>query len=104
MPRIAIIAAITFAGCLAPALSHADICHAPSAPTGFPEPGAASDADMLAAQVNGKKYLADMEESLKCLSTTHNDTGYNHAVEEMQRTATSFNGVLRAYRARQQKS
>lgn len=104
MPRVAIIAAIAIVGCLVSAASHADICHSPNAPTVFPEPGSASDADIVAAQVNVKKYLADMEASLKCLSTTHNDSGYNHAVEEMQRTATTFNGVLRAYRARQQKT
>jgi hypothetical protein len=105
MPRVAIIAAITLAGCLCSAISHAEICRGPSAPTTFPEPATASDADILAAQQDVKKYLADTEQTLKCLSATHNDAGYNHAVEDMQRIAAAFNGVLRAYRAaRQQKS
>jgi hypothetical protein len=104
MPRVALIAAVTLAGCLCSAFCHADICHGPSAPTTFPEPATASDADILAAQQNIKKYLADMESALKCFTATHNDAGYNTAVEDMQRIATTFNGVLRAYRARQQKS
>ena len=104
MPRVASIAVITIAGCLCAAASRADICRGPSAPTTFPEPATATDADILAAQQSVKKYLADMEDALRCLSTTHNDAGYNHAVEDMQKTAVTFNGVLKAYRARQQKS
>ena len=104
MPRIANIAAVTIAGCLSSAASHAEICRGPSTPTTFPEPATASDADILAAQQNVKKYLADMEAELKCFSATHNDAGYNRAVEDMQRIATAFNGVLHAYRTRQQKS
>lgn len=104
MARVAIIAAITIAGCLASAVSRADICRSPSAPGSFPEPATASDADMMAAQLDVKKYLSDMETSLKCLSSTHDDSGYDHAVQDMQRVATTFNGLLRAYRARQQKS
>jgi hypothetical protein len=104
MPRVAILAAITIAGCLASAASRADICHSPSAPSVFPEPATASDAEIVAAQLDVKKYLSDMESSLKCLTATHDDSGYDHAVQDMQRVATTFNGVLRAFRARQQKS
>ncbi len=104
MSKVAIVAAFTLVGCLCSAASRADICHSPSAPGGFPEAATASDAEILAAQQYVKKYLSDMEQSLKCLAETHNDSGYNHAVEDMQRIATSFNGLLRAYRARQQKS
>lgn len=104
MPRVAITTAIMLAGCLGSAVSRADICHSPSAPSTFPEPATASDSEIVAAQQDVKKYLADMENSLKCLTATHNDSGYNHAVEDMQKTATAFNGVLRAYRARQQKT
>jgi hypothetical protein len=103
MPKVASVAAIVIA-CLGSAVSHADICRSPNAPGAFPEPATASDADIVAAQQDVKKYLADMESSLKCFTATHNDDGYNHAVENMQRTATAFNGVLRAYRARQQKT
>jgi hypothetical protein len=104
MPRIAILAAITIAGCLASAVSRADICHSPSAPSVFPEPATASDAEMVAAQLDVKKYLSDMESSLKCLTAAHDNQAYDHAVQEMQRAASTFNGVLRAFRARQQKS
>jgi hypothetical protein len=104
MPRVAIVAAMTIVGCLASAVSRADICHSPNAPSVFPEPATASDADIVAAQLDVKKYLSDMESSLRCMTATHDDSGYNHAVQDMQRIAATFNGVLRAYRARQQKS
>lgn len=104
MQKVAFIAAIAVVGFLASAASRADICHSPSAPRTLPEPATASDADMVAAQVDVKKYLADMEGSLKCMSETHDESGYNHALEDMQRVAGAFNGLLRAYRARQQKS
>ena len=58
----------------------------------------------LGGAAKREKYLADMEAALKCFSATHNDAGYNNAVEDMQKIATAFNGVLRAYRTRQQKS
>jgi hypothetical protein len=104
MPKVALIAALAIVGCFGATASRADICHSPSAPNVFPEPATASDSEIVAAQLDVKKYLSDMEGSLKCLSATHDDSGYNHAVQDMQRIATTFNGVLRAYRARQQKS
>ena len=104
MPRVAIIAAITLAGCLHSVLCNAESCHGPSAPSAFPEPATASDADILAAQQNVKKYLADMEGALKCYTATKDYSGYNQAVDDMQKIATTFNGVLRAYRTRQQKT
>jgi hypothetical protein len=104
MSRVAIVAALIIAGCLCAAASQAETCQRPSVPDNFPEPATASDADIVAAQVYVKKYLADMEDSLKCLNASHNDSGYNQAVDDMRRTAASFNGLLRAYRARQQKT
>lgn len=94
-------AVLTLAGCLLTAAAYADSCHAPSAPSSFPAPATASEQDILAAQQSVKKYLADMEDTLKCFTAAHNDAGYNHAVDDMQKTAGSFNTVLRAFKARQ---
>lgn len=104
MSRVSIIGAIAMAGCLASAASRAEICRSPSSPGILPEPATASDADMIAAQVHVKKYLSDMETSLKCFRESHDDSGYDNAVLDMQKVAAAFNGVLRAYRARQQKT
>jgi hypothetical protein len=104
MARVAIIAAITIVGCLASVPSRASICHSPSAPGAFPEAATASPEDIVAAQLNVKKYLADMESSLKCFTAEHDNGAYDHAVDDMQRVASTFNGLLRAYRARQQKT
>jgi hypothetical protein len=95
---------VLIAGCFCAALSHADSCKGPTAPAGFPDSSTASEQDMLAAQQSVKKYLADMEDSLKCLNASHNESAYNHALDDMQKTAATFNTLLRAYRARQQKS
>ena len=48
-----------------------------------------------------KQYLSDMESALKCLDAQHNDQAHNSAVDDMQKTASKFNSVLRAYKARQ---
>jgi hypothetical protein len=79
----------------------ADTCHAPSAPSNFPEPVTATEQDILAAQQSVKQYLTDMEATLKCFDAAHNDSAHNMAVDDMQKTASKFNSVLRAYRARQ---
>jgi hypothetical protein len=79
----------------------AESCHGPSAPTSFPEPSTATEQDILAAQQSVKQYLSDMESALKCMDAEHNDTAHNNAVDDMQKVATKFNGVLRAYKARQ---
>jgi hypothetical protein len=42
-----------------------------------------------------------MEAALKCFDAEHNDTAHNTAVDDMQKTATKFNTVLRAFKARQ---
>src|SRR5882762_9936369 len=79
----------------------ADGCPGPNAPTNFPEPSTATEQDILAAQESVKQYLSDMESALKCLDGQHNDQAHNTAVDDMQKIATKFNTVLRAYRARQ---
>ncbi len=79
----------------------ADGCHAPSAPSNFPEPATATEQAILAAQQSVKQYLTDMEATLKCVDAAHNDSAHNMAVDDMQKTAAKFNSVLRAYRARQ---
>jgi hypothetical protein len=79
----------------------ADDCHGPSAPINFPEPSTATAQDILAAQQSVKQYLSAMEAAIKCMDAQHNDQGHNNAVDDMQKTATKFNVVLRAYKARQ---
>ena len=79
----------------------ADSCHGPVAPSSFPEPATATEQDILAAQQSVKRYLSDMESALKCMDAEHNDTAHNRAVDDMQKTAATFNNVLRAFKARQ---
>jgi len=79
----------------------ADSCHGPSAPTIFPEPSTATEQDILASQQSVKQYLSDMESALKCMDAQHNDQAHNTAIDDMQKTASRFNNVLRAFRARQ---
>ncbi|HLZ97920.1 MAG TPA: hypothetical protein VKP66_08200 [Steroidobacteraceae bacterium] len=79
----------------------ADNCHGPSAPNAFPDPSTATEQDILAAQQTVKQYLTDMESTLKCMDSAHNDTGHNAAIDDMQKTAAKFNSVLRAFRSKQ---
>jgi hypothetical protein len=77
----------------------ADSCHGPSAPANFPEPS--TEQDILSAQQSVKRYLSEMESAIKCMDAQHNEQAHNNAVDDMQKTATKFNSLLRAYRARQ---
>jgi hypothetical protein len=79
----------------------ADNCHGPSAPSTFPDPSTATEQDILAAQQTVKQYLTEMESVLKCVDSAHNDGAHNAAIDDMQKTATKFNTVLRAYRSKQ---
>ena len=79
----------------------ADGCHGPSAPSAFPDPATATEQDILAAQQSVKQYLTEMESVLKCMDSAHNDSAHNAAIDDMQKTATKFNTVLRAYRSKQ---
>jgi hypothetical protein len=79
----------------------ADNCHGPSAPSAFPDPSTATEQDILAAQQTVKQYLTEMESVLKCVDSAHNDSAHNAAIDDMQKTATKFNTVLRAYRSKQ---
>ena len=88
-------------GSLYAATGLADSCHGPSAPSTFPDPATATEQDILAAQQSVKHYLTEMESVLKCVDSAHNDTARNAAIDDMQRTATKFNTVLRAYRSKQ---
>src|SRR5450631_595790 len=81
-------------------VASADSCSGPSAPTNIPEPSTATAQDIIAAQQSVKQYLTDMESALKCIDAAHNDHAHDVAVDDMQRTATKFNTVLRAFRAR----
>jgi len=86
---------------LSTAVASADNCHAPSAPTNFPEPSTATEQDILAVQQSVKQYLTEVESALKCIDAAHNDRAHDMAVDDMQKTAAKFNTVLRAFRARQ---
>ncbi len=101
MPKIAPLLICTLAGSLYSVAGFADGCRGPTAPTNFPEPSTATADDILAAQQSIKQYLTDMEAALKCMDAAHNDQAHNNAVDDMQKTATKFNTVLRAYKARQ---
>jgi hypothetical protein len=81
--------------------SLADNCHGPSAPSTFPDPTTATEQDVLAAQQSIKQYLTEMESVLKCMDSAHNVAAHDAAVDDMQRTATKFNTVVRAYRSKQ---
>jgi hypothetical protein len=77
------------------------MCHGPSAPTTFPEPTTATEQDIIAAQQSVKQYLSDMESALKCIDAGHDTSAHNNAIDDMEKTAAKFNGVLRAFKARQ---
>jgi hypothetical protein len=79
----------------------ADTCHGPIAPSNFPEPTTATEQDIVAAQQSVKQYLSGMESALKCIDAEHNDAAHDSAIDDMQKTASKFNSVLRAFKARQ---
>jgi len=56
---------------------------------------------MVAAQQGVKQYLKEMEARLKCLETAKDMMHYDDSVAQMQKVATKFNAVVRAYKARQ---
>jgi hypothetical protein len=101
MHKFVAVLALASMGSLGATAALADSCHGPSAPTNFPEPLTATAQDILSAQQSVKQYLSDMESALKCMDAEHNDQAHNNAVDDMQKTATKFNSVLRAYKARQ---
>jgi len=100
MHRIVPVLVLAFMGSLGATAVFADSCHGPSAPTNFPEPSTATEQDILSAQQSVKQYLSEMELALKCMDAQHNDQAHNNAVDDMQKTASKFNSVLRAYKAR----
>jgi hypothetical protein len=101
MHRIVPVLVLASMGSLGATAVFADGCHGPSAPTNFPEPSTATEQDILSAQQSVKQYLSEMESAIKCIDAQHNDQAHNTAVDDMQKTATKFNSVLRAYKARQ---
>ena len=79
----------------------AGACEMPSEPSGFPDPAKASEPEMVAAQQGVKQYLKEMEARLKCLETAKDTAHYDDSVTQMQKVATKFNSIVRAYKARQ---
>jgi hypothetical protein len=100
MRRIVAVLALASMGSLGATPVLADGCHGPSAPANFPEPSTATEQDILSAQQSVKRYLSEMESAIKCMDSQHNEQAHNNAVDDMQKTATKFNSLLRAYRAR----
>jgi hypothetical protein len=92
---------LTAVGSLYATTGLAESCHGPSAPSTFPDPSTATEQDILAAQQSIKQYLTEMETVLKCVDSAHNDRAHDAAVDDMQKIASKFNTVLRAYRSRQ---
>ncbi len=76
-------------------------CAAPSEPAAFPDPAKATEPEMVTAQQGVKQYLSAMESRLKCLEAAKEVDNYNEAVAHMQRVASKFNTVIRAYKSRQ---
>jgi hypothetical protein len=71
-------------------------CAPPSAPA-IPDPAAAVLAEMVKAQKDVKKFLADAEAYLGC----EKDTGkYNAMVDTMKATGDGFNQAIRAFKAK----
>lgn len=101
MRRFLPVLAFAAAASLCASVGLADSCHGPTAPSSFPKPSTATAHDIVAAQQSVKQYLSDMESALKCMDVQHHDSAHNLAVDGMQKTASKFNGVLRAFRAQQ---
>jgi hypothetical protein len=101
MRHIAILVVLASIGLTAPRLGLADSCHTPAAPDNFPEGTSATEASIVAAQQSVKQYLSEMEGSLKCFDTMHQEHLRDAAVDDMKKVAAKFNAVLRAYRAKQ---
>ncbi|HWX34508.1 MAG TPA: hypothetical protein VNZ53_44655 [Steroidobacteraceae bacterium] len=101
MRRIVPVLVLASMGSLGATAVLADVCHGPSAPANFPEASTATEQDILSAQQSVKRYLSEMESAIKCMDAQHNEQAHNDAVDDMQKTATKFNSLLRAYRARQ---
>ncbi len=92
---------LAIAGSVHSTTTPADDCHGPNAPSEFPEPSTATEQDIITAQQAVKKYLSDMESALKCMDALHNERARDMAIDDMQKIASKFNTVLRAFRARQ---
>jgi len=71
-------------------------CAAPSPPA-IPDPNSAVLAEMVKAQKDVKKFLADAEGYLGC----EKDSGkYNSMVDAMKTTGDEFNTAIRAFKAK----
>ena len=101
MRRFVWVSILVIAGNLSSMTGLANACQVPIAPANFPEPSTANAQDMLAAQQAVKHYLSDMESALKCMEAKNDDNARDSAVDDMQKTASKFNSVLHAFRARE---
>ena len=79
------------------AFSHVGFaCDKPSKPE-LPDPTTAVTPQMIKAKNDVKAYLKAAETYLECKITTKQ---HNRMVDEMRGVADSFNGIVRAYKAR----
>lgn len=77
--------------------SPAVLACSPPAPPGIPDPSTAVLAEMVKAQKDVKKFIADAEVYLEC----EKDTGaYNAMVDTMKATGDNFNQAIRAFKAK----
>ena len=100
MSRTTIVAGLALLGMLHVASAFAG-CESPVEPASFPDPATASGPEMVSAQQNVKQYLSGMEARLKCLEAARDTDRYNDSISQMQKVASKFNAVVRAYKARQ---
>lgn len=71
-------------------------CTSHEAPA-LPDPETAVLAQMVKAQNEVKNYIKSQEAYLSC---TKSGLRYDRAMKEMQKVASSFNNITRAYKAR----
>jgi hypothetical protein len=100
MLRLTWSAIVIAAGMFVSTAALADGCADPPEPAGLPDTSKASEQDMVAAQLEVKRYLGAMEERLKCLETAGTKDAFNLAVNRMQIVAARFNTAVRAFRAK----
>jgi len=86
-----------FAGLvLASSANLALACEKPTLP-GLPDPATAVTPEMIKAKNDVKAFVSSAEAYLKCGISTKQ---HNKTVDQMQKLAKDFNGIVRAYKAR----
>ena len=89
--------ALAFASLLASSTAFA-ACEKPAIPV-LPDPETAVTAQMIKAKNEIKSFIAMAEAYLACIEEADVES-YNLMVEEMQKAAEDFNGIVRKYKTR----